>query len=457
MHSREQIRVMWMDSMKSVNCKQTHITYDDFLLLMKGQTKESEPEVEPSVVPLMSTPKRGVSLGPVPEGAQVIESQDQSGVDFPLEEEATSPALSTFLGDNHVDVVEGKNAEDCSVHSLPNMGGSGMLESSNSSLGLPSPSPDSPSTRQIVSDIPVTENTTLPDVSLPNFTKVLTRRRSQSLVEEKEAKQPDEDESPVIKPLIEGSAPANSQEQGQHEDHGLAKNKSALTVNRQLYRAHRQMRLSVLEASRKFEEEQARRARDTLIAQKLSQAGLVMRHGHKVQVTTEAIRSYLKENKAEQQELVEKANRRGGRGRSSRKKTISDLNAMMNPSYGQDEMTEAPKRTSYTPEISKAVKRVEVENLDVPDLRSRSFDQDTVPLIDNSRLSTVVVGGKQVAVDVPSLELIDKAIRKATVPGVFRETSDPFGVDGMYGGSRINSIDVNALRDPGRHRQDEND
>merc|ERR1712137_535325 len=76
------------------------------------------------------------------------------------------------------------------------------------------------------------------------------------------------------------------------------------------------------------------RARDKLMKEKVKEAmgaGLVMRHGTKLQVTSEAIRKYLDKAMVEQQALLEKANRRGGRGRRNRKKTISDMSAMMSP------------------------------------------------------------------------------------------------------------------------------
>ena len=38
--SEEAMRRMWGDSMKACNCNHARITYDDFLLLMKGQTRE---------------------------------------------------------------------------------------------------------------------------------------------------------------------------------------------------------------------------------------------------------------------------------------------------------------------------------------------------------------------------------------------------------------------------------
>jgi hypothetical protein len=409
--SQEQIRVMWMESMKSVRCTQENITYEDFLLLMKGQTREPEPVV-PSV--------RGPSLGPLPEGELLDEAELQKDADLPATEEKFPGALSPHLFNNYNPGLE----DDDSASSLPNIGGSNTYDSSSSSIGLPSPTSDSPASRPIISDIAANEQTIIPDVSVQMSS--ITRRRSKSLAEENESVDADD---------------------------GLAKKKIAsLTVSRQLYRAHQKMRISVLEASRRFEEEQARRARNTLIAQKLSQAGLVMRHGLKVQVTSEAIRKYLKENKEEQQELVEKANRRGGRGRSSRKKTISDLNAMLNPSMGQDEMGEIARKAHFhTPEPAKNMRgRFSEKGLEVPDLRLEKFEKDVNPHEHaNAPMSTVVVGNKQSPVDVPSLELIDKVVRKATVPGEFRETKDPFSSDGMYGGSRINTIDVNAMRDKG--------
>eukprot|EP00980_Cylindrotheca_fusiformis_P000369 scaffold91_cov127-Cylindrotheca_fusiformis.AAC.29 len=402
-HSQEQIRVMWMDSMKSVRCTKENITYDDFLLLMKGQTREPE-----QVGPL----GRGPSLGPLPELEQVDESELQASSEFVGKEDNSRNDLP-----NQRTMFLEKARADGSVHSLPDMEGSNLHDSNNSLPGMPPPTVGSPASRPGAAKVALTEQTTVPDMPAG-----ITRKRSKSLAEENDNVEIDD---------------------------GFSKKQAGLNVSHQLYRAHQKMRTSVLEASRRFEEEQARRARDTLIAQKLSQAGLVMRHGHKVQVTSEAIRKYLTENKAEQQELVEKANRRAGRGRSSRKKTISDLNSMLNPSVGSDGVDPTRK---FTPEpVKKMHGGFSGEALNAPDLRSKSFEQDIIDggQKDGTQKTKVIVGNRQGMVEIPSLELIDKAVRKATVPGEFRETSDPFGADGMYGGSRINTIDVNALRDTG--------
>jgi hypothetical protein len=102
-------------------------------------------------------------------------------------------------------------------------------------------------------------------------------------------------------------------------------------VNRKLYRAHREFRHAVTDACKRFEDEQMRRAKETLVAQENAfakhTAGLVMRHGQAL--TEQSIKTFLKKTLEEQQAQVDQANRRGGRGRRSRKKTISDMSGML--------------------------------------------------------------------------------------------------------------------------------
>ena len=109
------------------------------------------------------------------------------------------------------------------------------------------------------------------------------------------------------------------------------KTKTPLVVNRKLYRAHREFRHAVTDACKRFEDEQMRRAKETLRARENATAkytaGLVMRHGQAL--SDESIKTFLKKTMEEQQKQVDKANRRGGRGRRSRKKTISDMSGML--------------------------------------------------------------------------------------------------------------------------------
>jgi hypothetical protein len=177
--------------------------------------------------------------------------------------------------------------------------------------------------------------------------------------------------------------------------------KTPLVVNRTLYRAHRQMRLAVLEASKRFEEQQAERARDILSAEEDGRdmgtygAGLVMRHGQKKPVTNEAVRSWLLQNEKRQEALVEKANKRCGRGRRTRKKTISDMSGML-ASMNSDEAAGVPLSSISTEESSP----------------SKMSESDNA-LSDGT--------------------LADGVVRDATVPGVFRKTVDPFSNKGLYG------------------------
>jgi hypothetical protein len=238
---------------------------------------------------------------------------------------------------------------------------------------------------------------------------------------------------------------------------------SALAVNRELYRAHRRMRVSVLDASRRFDEMKAIRARDKLMKEKVKEAmgaGLVMRHGTKLQVTSEAIRKYLDEAMAEQQALLEKATRRGGRGRRNRKKTISDMSAMMSPSMTQDEMGEvsALAMLSQTPDSKRSTVAYDFEGfIGLPELPTGGpveLGTNLAPRTQRRNSGKIQPGsqrrnsGHRIQVpesistataiedtsSTPNLPQIDhKSLRKPTVPGQFLKTNDPFGATGLYG------------------------
>lgn len=443
LHSEEQLRTLWKESMKSVNCTTAHIAYDNFLLLMKGQT--IEPEIPPPSARLST-------LVSVPEGESVAGEQSDSAAKD--EEESTSlPPRVSLLGEPEALFVGPKANDDGSMSSLPNITSPAMYESSSSTLGMSqSPGIESPSVSKVVSDVPGAGASFVPELA-DKRPPIITRGRSKSMADESES--PDAHHESFV-PAFRGDTrralvlperdPKITQE--------LAKNQSALAVSRQLYRAHRQMRLSVMEASRRFEEEQARRARDTLMAQKakeagmmgLGQAGLVMRHGHKVQVTTDAIREYLDNYRAEQQQLVDKATRRGGRGKGNRKKTISDMSAMMNPSLGQDDLADIVAKAARTPEAAKDIMNASLNDIGMPDLkraipttgRGRRSENGVAP--PNVSIVTTVDAGPSVHVS------SGKTIRKATVPGEFHQTKDPFSSDGMYGGARIGLVDVNQIK-----------
>jgi hypothetical protein len=125
------------------------------------------------------------------------------------------------------------------------------------------------------------------------------------------------------------------------------KTKTPLVVNRKLYRAHREFRHAVTDACKRFEDEQMRRAKETLRAQESATAkhtaGLVMRHGQAL--SEQSIRDFLKRTLEEQQKQVDQSYRRGGRGRRSRKKTISDVSGMMGGPSLPEATQEAARKT----------------------------------------------------------------------------------------------------------------
>lgn len=255
-----------------------------------------------------------------------------------------------------------------------------------------------------------------------------TRRRSRSVGDENENVETDPKDLVMVADVVRDMLFPETDHDHPHKDMDAAlKNgkKSNIVVNRNLYRAHRQMRLAVLDASKRFEEQQAEHARDVILAQReeaegktdpntlgMIQAGLVMRHGQNKQVSSEAIRSALRENKVQQQALVEKATRRGGRGRRSRKKTISDMSAMMN-SMGQDELLSIAVSAAKDPGPLEESK-VTVAGLepDVPEV--------------------VHTGNNASMPDLPDMSE-EGILRGATVPGEFRKTNDPFSQQGRYG------------------------
>jgi hypothetical protein len=399
-HTEEELRLLWTESMKSVDCSSQHIAYDSFVLLMKGQTKEPELPV-PSL--------RLTSLSSLQE--------DESETEPCSPEKRLSSPSETPQVESHGLYLRDPAGHDASLSSLPNLSGPLLHDTSSSTIGEP------------LSGDHVHEEADETIVELHDMSRPLKllRGRSKSLAEESEFGV----EPSSQKDTRHAHAPPERDAKVSQQ----RPNQSAVATSRQFYRAHRQMRMAVMEVSRRFEEEQTRRARDNLMAEKakeagmtgLGQAGLVMRHGHKVHVTTDAIRDYLEKDKAEKQQLVEKATRRGGRGRGNRKKTISDMSAMMNASLGQDELSiiaakaGQPSLKTANTGFASALPDL-VESADVA-------ETTTMPTL---RLSMTDNG--------PPINVVDvDMIRKATVPGEFHQTKDPFRSDGMYGRSRISA------------------
>jgi len=162
----------------------------------------------------------------------------------------------------------------------------------------------------------------------------LSRSRSVSLDEKDTLKEDTESRKSLMLKLDHDSREAMIPEHAtclSDIDRVVQETKTPLVVNRTLYRAHREFRHTLTEACKRFEDEQMRRAKESLRAQESAgakyTAGLVMRHGQAL--SDESMKKFLAETIEQQRKQVDQANRRGGRGGHSRKKTTSDMSGML--------------------------------------------------------------------------------------------------------------------------------
>uniref|UniRef100_A0A7S4VR08 Calmodulin n=4 Tax=Ditylum brightwellii TaxID=49249 RepID=A0A7S4VR08_9STRA len=427
---------IWGDSMGSGNFKDARITYDAFLLLMKGQTLDGA-----RLIP-------GAN-GPLHTVAETSSLQEEKTTPLNESKHETSAVATTdegsasiLLGDNNVLVAgghinESKLARQPSLEEYERRLSMGSICSVDPGYTRPSISISAPNTPHLVRNAIVPDN--LPELNInmsmeeeeedeflsaeidksieqcllmplsgqeagTKFSltsqsslatqlrlEQFTRGRSKSVDEQDDDRQDLEDERQFI----------------HSEFHDPYNNKFLSTGQKKRYQVHRQMRLSVLESSKLLEEEQFRRARETLEAQRLAEkkasgvrvgAGLVMVHGQ--ELSSEYVKKFLRQKQKEQLVQVDKANRRGGRGRRSRKKTISDIGGMLS-SPPPDELLMDASQISASDPLRHKKAQMEAEKVKPP-IQSR-LEKNKDPVIEISQ------------------------IREPTTPGVFRKTKwDPF-------------------------------
>lgn len=459
--SEDAMRQMWGDSMKACNCHHARITYDDFLLLMKGQTRETDvSETSQQMLQVVH------EANPSEEGEAKMENI-QSGDTTKDALEADGPADAATLKRTGSGVGVRRNSWastsmltssrslDRSLASPPitplfNQGVMSQMPEIDLPLSMDDDDDDDvpqmtdPAASQVFKSVsncftppqspqrgaadyvtPLSERKGVPVVpnlaalGIPEFPKKpapYTRRRSRSVDDQ----DPDVDDTDV--PSFGADArramllPEHDRAQ---ESTSTVEKKTALFVNRQLYRAHRQMRQAVLDATKRFDEQQAIRARDMLASQGGGEggeevgpvgAGLVLRHGPKKTLSSEAVRNWMKKTKEEQEALVQKASKRGGRGKSRRKKTISDMTGML---------AGLQSDLNQTSGISQSQPFTAVDGKDA------------------GNRGSVKMGESDSALDIPGVEDVNiedfPPVRDPTVPGVFHKTVDPFASGGRYG------------------------
>ena len=532
LQSEDAMRQMWGDSIKAVKCQHARITYDDFLLLMKGQTRENPTDhlqqrakvgmdaslvtLGASLTSLQAVPESRTLENFAPEATAAMTAITQESTEHSDLFGPSGPMLSQsapVTPADHKKLID-IDGEDFGEDSPLSMDDALPAASSLTPPMTPERGPSdylSPRNAQDRVILPPSGGA-LPSnpLFIPSFPvgQPYVRRRSRSLGEhgdeDEEARKDDSERSKdpsvariaeepneavgdlhavadAVRDLILPEADHGAHVPPDLEEVVKDKTKSALVVNRRLYRAHRQMRLAVLEASKRFEEQQAEHARDVILAQReqnqeqngggasaVIHAGLVMRHGHTKQVSSEAIRAMLARDRAEQQTLVEIATRRGGRGRRSRKKTISDMSGMLSSTEEFNNTPVAspipsssghrPSRNSLGGSIVKEVSAeretsgLMIEDMEEPMAGPGSFlppnppplisggpqqSSNSVPPATASVDADSRIGGMDTTVmssASPSAAAAKEGtMRSATVPGDFKKTSDPFGSQGKYG------------------------
>mmetsp|Transcript_22709 Transcript_22709/g.40463 ORF Transcript_22709/g.40463 Transcript_22709/m.40463 type:complete len:1094 (+) Transcript_22709:257-3538(+) len=440
--NEDQMLKMWGESMKDVNLR--FINYDDFVLLMKGQKRDPssrfmrasleglaavpeitfEEEDDPDINAAHSPPmfrEQGFPMHPLDA---TTTDETTAALGKPNLEVLTSGLLAspgcikTFvrMGSNSAPATPdhfGKRFDEIdqvdSRLSINEVDGGDSSVSFNDQVAFEMPdignltppqtpvrgpadyvTPISAARATAMVDSQLMSRLTPPDLSMSlgvSPLSSLTRGRSVSLDENESDASFESRRSMMFK---RDSRRAMAIPEHTHDVSGIDRviedmTKTPLVVNRALYRAHREFRHAVTEACKRFEDEQLRRAKETLSRTDLNySAGLVMRHGQAL--SERSIKSFLKKTMEEQQKKVDQANRRGGRGGRSRKKTISDMSGMMGPSP-----PEAP-----TPTVRQTV--------DLPK------EEALAPVKENENL-----------------------LRNPTKPGEFRKTNyDPFQRKSMF-------------------------
>ena len=317
--SHDDMHKMWTDSINSVNnCGQARITYNEFVLLMKGQTTLQDVEPEPETTTETTTEV----VATVQEDAEMSMSDIASA--------AMAAATSSTTAGTTQD---------------------GSPLDTDDFLRMSTMMPPKGHRRTHSSDNPY-----LPHGGGGVARRRRTRSNSYTTQQQQQRRRCDTDNRVLAQFAVDARRAMLLPEHDQKDEiHQLIQEEKPLEVNRQLYRAHRQMRLSILEASKRFEEKQRARAEskqqqpqplvETTVAEHpdeqtgtttttnkaeaavptlthtlshdegtvVQRPGLVMRHGQQQQPQeqSESVRAWIERNQEEQTALVEKATRQG--------------------------------------------------------------------------------------------------------------------------------------------------
>lgn len=360
-HSEEALREMWSEA--SRNNSNACITYEDFILLMKGQTKPGPPKVRKLAPILDKLPLQPV-MECVGEDATFESPSMTGGFMSPssLDGEGEISDGPVCIDDDGYDGTLNQGFAEAAQHQVTGMAIKESLEKSQ-----------------------------LPDSKL----------RSKSFDSNDTPPSPASSRKKNAGMAV--NLPEHNRTSAKVNNLLSDKSKTPLVVNRELYRAHRSLRLAILDASKRLEDERQRRAREEMRKEQAwsnNGAGLIMRHGG--ELSADAIKQFVVQQQKEEQRKVQEASKRSGR--HSRNKTASDIRGMFSGSGSDLNNLTAP------------VFRETVAPGGIPDFRGPPSPSEFIKSSprDESR----------VAPDLPELPVV----RTATQPGQFRKTDyDPFG------------------------------
>jgi len=370
----EAMKIMWGDSMLACNIQNAQITYTNFLLLMKGQQEEISVQQEE----FSALASHGKDLHVLHEGQSLSgsEASDDDGISYGIEQMSDISEGPLTMEDDDCDEAISMSADIAMERKL--------LEAAKGSM--PPSSPCSLPCRNVTDNIvPMVNQGRNASPAVPFRPCALLRIRSKSY---------DDQDVDEVDERYSKSIPDHTHNKKDTDKLTNDGSETPLVVNRKLYRAHRQMRLAVLEASKRFEDQQVNRTKAEIQAESalIFAPGLVMRRGHSKELSSGAIRVLMKDKQVKQQQMMEAANKRGGRGRRTRKKTNSDVSGM----FGSVPASE------FSPTLP------------------------SIPSSPSPVAPKVVPIESPIAQDDPQVHLHNTSHRRPTVPGVFRETLDPF-------------------------------
>lgn len=284
--NKESLKVMWMESIKHINGDLDRITVDDFMRIMKGQAFGHGEAGPPHAKKRSGTGNSMRTLDIVPEGKM-------------------SPQIERSVSD----FERFNGSAELKQHAVPNL-------------------KDDADVFGELAVKPRPEKTELPPM------RQYYRLRSRSL-EHNKTNFFDGIEDPEGEPQRPGPRPSvllPTKSKRTIETVVEDETMTPLMANKAIYRAHRGMRIAVMEASKRFEEQQRRRKLPKKEGKSLEESSpaLVMRRGtlqDTLSVLSESQQFELKKNAQEQ--ALESASLRSGRPRRNRQKTVSDMTGMM--------------------------------------------------------------------------------------------------------------------------------